>query len=51
MFKKIIAGIALTSIMMIMSACNNVSSMTAQEIAKEMGVGINLGNTIDSTTA
>ena len=51
MLKKIIASIALTLIMMIMSACNNVSSMTAQEIAKEMGVGINLGNTMESTSA
>lgn len=49
MLKKTIASIALTANVLMMSACNSVPSMTAQEAAKKMGVGINLGNTMEST--
>lgn len=49
MFKKIISAAVLTAVMLTMSACDSVPSMTAQEIARKMGVGINLGNTLEST--
>lgn len=51
MFKKIIVGITLIAIVFTMSACDNEPSMTAQEAAEKMGVGLNLGNTMESTYA
>ncbi len=48
MFKKIISGITLAAIVLTMSACDAEVSMTAQEAAEKMGVGINLGNTLES---
>lgn len=48
MFKKIIAGITCAAILLTMSACDSETSMTAQEAAEKMGVGINLGNTLES---
>ena len=48
MLKKIIAGITCAAILLTMSACDSETSMTAQEAAEKMGVGINLGNTLES---
>lgn len=47
MLKKIFSCIALLAVTLSLSACGK--SPSAQEIAKEMGVGINLGNTMEST--
>ena len=49
MLKKIFAYIFSFAILFSVSACNSDVSLSAKETAKKMGVGINLGNTMEST--
>ncbi len=54
MLKKIIAALlAIAMVISVASLCacasNDIGKMTTAEVVKDMGIGINLGNTFDST--
>lgn len=57
MFRKILSVIAVIGMLMSMSSCNaektidKDQALTAAEVAKNMGIGLNLGNTMEAYAA
>lgn len=51
MRKKTVAGFVAAAFLLMLSSCSNEASMTASEAAEKMGIGISLGNTMESSYA